>query len=230
MQGMADSLFWCLNHPASTARLADWDDKMDIEGIKCPIDEGHARGGKRLMDLSVVLPAGAAKDFVWTWGSACLAQDHVLKLFQANAFTGYQVKPVKARFKSERAQGPPTLWEIVVTGWAGMAPAESGIKLVERCDGCGYLVYSGCTDPEKLIDVSQWDGSDFFMVWPLPKFIFVTNRVAQIIRDNRLSGVVLKRPRELDLSGGSVGISPGRLSRYMPEDRARELGAALGID
>ena len=108
-----------------------------------------------------------------------------------------------------------------------MASAESGINLVERCDACGYLRYSGCDNPEKLIDVSQWDGSDFVKVWPLPNFIFVTDRVIQVIRDHRLKGAVLKQPGELELSGD---LSPGRLSYWMPEERARELGATLGIE
>ena len=108
-----------------------------------------------------------------------------------------------------------------------MASAESGIGLLKRCEGCGHTVYTGSDNPGRLIDVCQWDGSDVFIVWPLPKFIFVTDGVAQVIRDNRLTGVVLRQPRDLDLSGG---FSPGRLSYWMPADRARELGAALGID
>ena len=52
-----------------------------------------------------------------------------------------------------------------------------------------------------LIDASKWDGSDFFMVWPLPLFIFVTDRVVRAIHDSRLTGGVLKRPGDLDFSG-----------------------------
>ena len=164
------------------------------------------------------LTGRTVQDFVWTWQSECLVQDDVLKLFKASGLTGYEVKPVKARFNRASERECPRLWEIIVTGWAGLASAESGIKLVERCNACGDLGYSGCNDPERLIDVSRWDGSDFFMVWPLPKYTFVTDRVAQIIRDNRLTGAILKQPRELDLSGG---FGPGRLSYWMPQERAR---------
>ena len=114
-----------------------------------------------------------------------------------------------------------------MTGWAGIAPAESGVRLVERCDGCGHIRYSGCENSDALIDVSQWDGGDFFMVWPLPKYIFVTDRVAQLVRDNRLMGAVLERPADLRFTSG--GFSPGRLSYWMPEQRAHEFGDALGI-
>lgn len=218
--------FWHLASPPLASRYAEWDDDMDIEQVVCPIDEGHRRGGKRLSNLSIVLQSRRVQDFEWTWYNECLVQDHVLELFQRFGITGYDVKPVKTRFKRYSEHKPPKLWELVVTGWAGMAPPESGIKLVEHCQGCGFLTYSGCEDLEKLIDVSQWDGSDFFMVWPLPGFIFMTDRVARLIRDEQLSGAVLERLTSLDLSGG---FSPGRLSYWMPEQRAQELGTELEI-
>ena len=65
------------------------------------------------------------------------------------------------------------------------------------------------------------------MVWPLPLFIFVTDRVVpQLIRDNRLTGAVLKQPTDLDLSGG---FGPGGFPIGCRAQRARELGAAMGI-
>jgi hypothetical protein len=200
---------------------------MELEQVICPVNEGHRRAGKRLTDLSVALRGHGVLDFVWTWYSECLIQDHVVELFKAGGFSGFDVKPVKARFKRPCEHGPPRLWELIVRGWAGMASPESGIKLVKECRACGLLDYSGASNPGALIDASRWDGSDFFMVWPLPGFIFVTDRVAQVIRDNRLRGSVLRQPRELDLSRG---FGPGRLSYWMPEQRARELGAPLGIE
>ena len=52
--------------------------------------------------------------------------------------------------------------------------------------------YSDFTNPEFLIDESQWDGSDFFMVWPLPRFIFVSNRGPRLICRHELTGCVLE--------------------------------------
>jgi hypothetical protein len=223
---MVDSRFWCLRGPESSKRLARGaKGKNKSEKIVCPIDDDHQRGGKRITNLSVVLPQGAVEDFVWTWLSDCLIQDSVLDLFKKRGFRGFEVKTVEAEFKRPDVE-PPRLWEVVVTGWAGTASANSGVKLVERCDWCGDLEYSGCDDPARLIDLSQWDGSDLFMVWPLPKFIFVTDRVAQLIREHRLTGVALRTPTDLDLSGG---FGPGRLSYWMPAERAHELGDELGI-
>lgn len=236
--------FWQLSKPESVRGRAEWDDSMKLEGGRCPIDPGHAPRGERLTDLSVLLTTKRIPDIIWTWYSECLIQDHVLQLFREQGFTGFNVKPVKARMKV-RAKKPdpcddnpglrpaeieqvqiPTLWELVVTGWGGMASKESGIELVECCPGCGHSVYTCFTDPVHLIDESQWGGRDFFMVWPMPVFIFVTDRVASAIKRRKLKGAQLKPLSALQCR---YGFGPGRLSDWIPEERARQLGEPLGI-
>lgn len=201
---MTQPQFWHLDSHESTSGHAEWaHDKMDLDQVICPAREGHRREGRRLTDLSVTLPGRKVQDIVWTWYSECLIQDRVLNLFRDNGLTGFEVKPVKSVFKKAREK-PPRLWELVVTGWAGMAPPESGIRLVERCEGCGHTTYSEPSDVTKLISPSQWDGSDFFIVWPLPNFIFVTERVVHVIRDNDLKGVVLTPPAKLLFLGPRI--------------------------
>ena len=112
------SRFWSLCDQESTRKLAEWDhDVMSnaSEKILCPLEDGHMRGGKRTTDLSVTLPSGVVQDIVWTWYSECLVQDHVLQLFREHKLTGFDVKPVKSRFKNS-SEKPPTLWELCVTG------------------------------------------------------------------------------------------------------------------
>jgi len=89
--------------------------------------------------------------------------------------------------------------------------------------------YKPPKDFSNLLDEKQWDGSDFFVVWPFPRFIFVTARVAEFIKKNKLTGVRLKKPKDVEIGEDSVGISPGRLSNRMPEKRAHELGDPLDI-
>ena len=113
-----------------------------------------------------------------------------------------------------------------------MAKSESGIRLDEAksCSVCGHLRYTELLNAEQLIDESKWDGSDFFMVWPLPKYVFVTERVVNVIREHHLTGVRIVPVSELKPSRHVIpGYSPGRLSYSMPEKRARELGEPLGI-
>jgi hypothetical protein len=208
--------FWCLGTPEKLSGYgarADWDESMDSEQIICPLSEGHMRGGDRIGKLAVTLPSPRVGDLIWTWGSTeCLVRDHVVSRFKEAGFTGFETAPVTVTEvggrRDARPQGgdadaqPPRLWEFVVTGWAGEAADESGIRLTEYCEGCKSLTYSAATRPERLIEEAQWDGSDFFIVWPLPKFIFVTERVAELIRAERYTGCQLVRPGDLDLTGG----------------------------
>jgi hypothetical protein len=221
--------FWQLESPSSLKRLAEWDgEKIDLETIQCPVNSMHQHPGKRLTDLSVVLPDPPIEDFIWTWQSECLMQDSTLEILRSRGLTGFDVKPVAARF-AKSAERPPTLWELVVTGWAGMAKPDSGIRLdpSKSCAACGHLVYTGLLHPEQLIAEEAWDGSDFFMVWPLPRFVFVTERVVSTIREHGLTGVRILPATEFEPLPDA--FTPGRLSYVMADDRARALGEPLGI-
>lgn len=223
--------FWHLDKIDRRSRRADWDDGMDLEAIICSANPGHQRGGKRTTDLRVVLPGKEVEDFVWIgYGGECIIQDRVRLLFHEEGITGFEVKPVKARFEHNN-RTLPVLWELVVTGWAGVAPPESGITLDKEnsCSVCGYLNYTSASDYSKLIRPDQWDGSDIFIVWPLPRFIFVTDRVRKLIEARKMTGCSFLAPKDIPYSRYDSGFSPGRLSYYMPEERARVLGEPLGI-
>jgi hypothetical protein len=229
MKNTKHNKFW---HLYKTGRdRADWDDGMDLEQILCPVNPGHRRGGERTTNLRIVLSGNTiadVEDFIWL--HECVIQDHVLQLFRENGVTGFEVKPVKARFE-EGNNSPPILWEIVTTGWAGVAPPESGITLnkEDSCTACGMLTYTKAKDYSKLINPEQWDGSDIFIVWPLPRYIFITDRLRKLIQAHNLSGCIFIEPKDLPFSQFDSGFSPGRLSNYMPEKRANELGQPLGI-
>ena len=214
----------------SAKHLAEWDQEgmeSALEIVRCAIDPDHQRGGRRLINLSVVLPDKVVEDFVWTWQSECLVPESTLALLYSKRFTGFEVKPVSARFL-RLAQKPPKLWELVPIGWAGMAKAESGIRLDQResCPACGYLRYTGLQNPKELIYEKIWDGNDFFIVWPMPKYIFISERVGHTILDNHLTGVRILSIGDLEKT---ERFAPGRLHYYMPEGRARQLGVPLGI-
>ena len=232
-EAVTDQMFFHLHYPESTVKLAEWThDEMELEAVFCDKVPGHRHSGRRLTDLSVTLPRRPVDDFVWTWYRECLVTQRTLDLFRDHGFTGFDVKPVKARFSRPCAHELPVLWELVVTGWGGVAPPESGVKLITSCDVCKYKKYSACQSLDELFDPSQWDGSDFFFVWPLPKFIWVTERVAQCIRKHKLKGVRLRPPEQVVFRKSEIGFGfgPGRLSYRLPEARAKALGEALGID
>jgi len=193
----------------------------------CPEEMSHRQ---TCVKWTAELPNRPVDDVIWTWESTCLITERVVKIFREAGLTGYELKPATVRFKKQPDKKAPKVWELVVTGWGGMAPPESGIRLVEsrHCEGCGRLKlrYKGPCDPTLLIDESQWDGSDFFFVWPFPKFRFVNERVAALVRSEKITGVVLKPPEDLENLDGAI---VGSLSRRFPDARAKEIGEPLGI-
>jgi len=220
--------FWRLESPDYDHKQVSWDDGMDWESIVCPINQGHQRAGKRITDLHIILNPQKITDFMWTpVFSYCLISDAVFKLFKKEGLSGFEVKPVKSRVEGSN-NTPPVFWELVLTGWGGLATHKSGIQLdrSNSCPVCGNLRYTGLCSPPDLIDLNAWDGSDFFMVWPMPRYIFTTERVIKIIRDSQISGFVATPVLNLKETNG---FSPGRLHYHMPDDRARRLGIPLGI-
>lgn len=173
--------------PHEALRLAEWvDGEIEIEHLFCTANSGHQRGGKRLTDLSVVLPRGPLNDFVWTWYSDCLVQNHVVEIFRRASLTGFDVKPVRARFRTT-SNKPPTFWEIVTTGQRVRAAAAAGLYVKIRCEACDLIQYSAYENGLP-VDESSWDGSDFFRFeeWG---GLFVTERARDCILHERLTGM-----------------------------------------
>ncbi len=186
------STFWILGQPDDDGSLAKeaklvHDPKIRYEQILCPINPaGHCRAGSRISPLRVVLPDTEPADFVWTYWE-CLVQESVLRVFRDAGFTGYEPSPVHVRFaKSPRSL--PKLWELRVRGSAGIASPESGYRILSVCPGCGLTDDTKIENPTKVVDESNWDGSDFFHVVPLGSRIFVTDRVVQALRKSPLRG------------------------------------------
>jgi len=155
-------------------------------------------------------------------------------MFGKQGFTGFEVHPVLARWKrktSPKMPEIPPLWELIPIGWGGVAPEQSGIhRLPPPAEAPDALRYSEYTDPSKLMDESQWDGSDFFIFWPMPTYIHVTDRVACFIREHHMKTAVLERVDKLTRNERiTPGYTPGPLTWYLPEPRAREIGEPLGI-
>jgi len=177
---------------------ASWADEVDMETIHCPVYPLHQRAGKRIGNLTVVLPSQKIGDFVWTWHSDCLITDRVLNLFREAGFTGFTVNPVTIKPKTERGRKlikPPVLWELVVTGRGGDAHPDSGIRLIYTCPHCGLIKYSSFRNGI-FVDEQAWDGSDFFTITGY-QFILVTERVKDFIIKRGLTNCALIPSQQL---------------------------------
>jgi hypothetical protein len=190
----------------------------------CPTGDEHFDGQRRATNLSVKVNHDKHDEqMIWTWGGECLVHESLVDEFSGQGFTGFQLKPATVRFRDVRIS--KSYQEIIAVGWAGVAPPESGIHVVHNCSRCHWKKYSSLTDGERLVDWSQWTGEDFFMVWPLPTFILITERVAKFLRRERVKSYSLK-----SLYRTWDGFSVPRLSSFLPNDLARKYGESLGLE
>jgi hypothetical protein len=218
--------FWLLRAPRRQQLVEEAPDSK-YEIIICPADEGHRRGRRVVGGLSVILAPSGVRDFVWTWCNDILVSQRVLDLFKKYRVTGFQPMPAKTSYLKPIKARPPKLFEFVVTGWGGWAAPAAGVSLVESCPACGHKIYA-IAEPSRLIDPAAWDGSDLFIVWPLPGYRFASDRLATILRQEKVSGVELVPAPKLSTERGAH-VSPGTLTACMPEVRARELSQRFGI-
>lgn len=197
--------------------------------LPCPITTDHNDGYRRVSPLYLQLKHNRREELIiWSWTSGCVVHESVLAEFEREGFTGYQVKPSTVRFSDGFIS--TEYKEFIVTGWAGMVAPESGIQVVKSCPACHWTNYSGITNPDKLLDFSEWTGEDFFIAWPMPLSRFVTDRVAKWLQFNKTKSLLLMGLKDRGKWFGNGGFTPGRLSNYLPEDLAIRYGRPLGLE
>jgi hypothetical protein len=171
-------------------------------------------------------------DIIWAGFWTCLISDPVLRLFQTEGVTGFDAYPADARLMFPHEPNEATYWQISVSGWGGFVHPDSGIHQVFDPTRAGKLLYSPCTNPETIIDTSQWDGSDFFIVWPLPMYWWISPKVVGLLEKHRLKRYEMAPPADLRFGSpvaDNIGFMPGRLRHYFEDERARLIGESLGI-
>jgi len=171
-------------------------------------------------------------DILWPETRPCLVSDRTLSLFRSARLTGFDVRPADVRLLFPHDPHEAKFWQLIVTGWGGMARAESGIRRIPDPAGTGRLCYTGCTSPREIIDPDQWDRTDFFIVWPLPNYYWITDKVREILQSNELRHYRLLPPEEFKseaIVGDEVVFGPGGLRYYFSDERARGIGEPLGI-
>jgi hypothetical protein len=218
---------FCYLNPPHLRGLAQETLDTEYDTVICPANANHRRGGRRLSDLSVIVDPSHIRDFTWTWGSDLLVSQKVLDLFEKHRVTGFEVRPVKISYSKPIKARPPDLFELVVTGWGGFAAPAAGVSLLRSCLACGHRVYA-IAEPSHLTDAAAWDGSDLFIVWPLPGYRFASDRLVSILRQEKVLGVKALPASAIPMKRGD-SATPGPLALSMPENRARELEQRYGI-
>ena len=225
MEEALNQKFWLVTIPRQ--RLLKQAAAPKIEVTPCPLTNRHVGRAIRTGNLHVTADPRAVKDFSWTWMTELLISSKVLTIFEKHKVTGFDVRPVVAEYP-ERMKTPfPELYELVITGWAGMPSREAKLIVTDRCPACRRTFYS-IGEPSKLLDPGAWDGSDLFMVWPFPRHPFASDRLAGIIRQEKLAGVKLIPPETIIMDRGAR-IYAGSLFEWLPRERAEELSQKLDI-
>jgi hypothetical protein len=217
--------FWQLTYPLNQRPL-ERAETPAFEETPCPAGGRDHATLKRIGDLRVIPHPSGLKDFSWTWLSDMLISARTLDLLRRHHITGFEVRTVEAEYPKKTQVSPPELYEVVVTGWAGWAARDAGLSVLRSCP-CGETLFT-IAHPTRLIDPTAWDGSDMFIVWPLPRFRFITERLANIIRQEKLSGAALLPLEKIRIDPGAE-INAGSLLEWMPEERANELRQKFGI-
>lgn len=196
---------------------------MRLDTELCRRRPEHAIRSRWIRPLKLTGLIEPMTDFEWTvYGDVIVSSDVAESLRKAK-FSGVEFLPTEFYTSTETPFGRESA-ELRVNGWGGGAPAESGIHEIERCPYCERSVFSDYTHPEKLFNIEGWDGSDFFLIWPLPRYVMVTARVRDFILDSKYTGVCLKKLG--DLPRGPTGtLTPGNLRDWFDKDRVRTIDA-----
>jgi hypothetical protein len=219
--------FWLLDRPDDQP-YAQWVDRS-YKRITCPEAPGSLWSGRGIGGSTVRVDPRGLKGFTWTSDHVPLISRKMLQLFAEQAVTGFEAKPIKVLFPEDiELSPPPDLYQLVVTGWGGLAAPAAGMSLIRSCSVCGLRNYS-IEDPSQLIDPAAWDGSDLFFVWPFPQYFFASDRLADILRREKVSGLELIPAPDIRLKKGETVGGPRFLSDYMAADRARELDQRFGV-
>jgi hypothetical protein len=112
----------------------------------------------------------------------------IAETLKSAGFSGIKFQAAEIFSTTETLVGRE-VFELKVTGWGGIAPLESGIHVIKECPQCNRQVFSGFTSPNKLFSEEAWDGSDFFLIWPMPKYIMITDDVADHLIKSKYTGV-----------------------------------------
>jgi len=217
--------FWLLEPPRSAPRF---EHRCEFERIRCPANPSHAAAGGPIGgNFTALFRSPRLGDFNWGWLRDILISERALRILEQNGVTGFEVKPQNVAFARRSMGTAPILFELIVTGWGGLAAPASGLRTTDFCPSCRHRVYE-VAQPSRIIDPSEWDGSDLFIVWPLPGFRFCSARLARILQENRMSGVDLVPASDIPLPPRSM-LTPGPLTAHMPQARALEIARHFDV-
>jgi hypothetical protein len=218
-------IYWLSPNVKFDDRLL-YHERMQPKTKLCKMDSSHTVASRWTRPLKIVGNPKPIMDFEWTVYSDLIIDQNVVSDLKTSGFSGFDLNPVEFYSTTGTPFGRQS-FELKVTGWGGMASAGSGIRIVKKCSFCGSAVYSSYANKEELFDIDKWDGSDLFLIWPLPRYIFITDEVADFITEAGYSGVNIfdlsKLPNPI-----AGTFTPGHIKDWYNEERAKNIIKELG--
>jgi hypothetical protein len=172
--------------------------------------------------LEVVAPVRPLYDFQWTPYREAVVTAEIVRTFQKEEVSGVNFLPVR----TETTLGDPhyqELYELRVVGWGGVAPPESGIRIMEECSFCRRRVFTKYESAARLFNLEAWDASDMFLVWPLPRFAMATGKIRELILREKFTGVSVEPLSAMRTNSLVPTLTPGHVQDWFDEPRASKL-------
>lgn len=189
-----DSLF-AFSDPLATRPLrGSFSGDLTIgRGKRIPHPTSLLRGEEMASDVLVASRHSGGRtpgDVVWTAsGNVVLLSERLTQILQVASVSGWSSLPATV----EAPEGPVPYGFLVVTGRCG--PLDRGRSSRE------WGVYPGgrvARSRGLYFDEESWDGSDFFMEAGRTGWKFVTRRVVNLFRTNRIRNVAFERLDEVE--------------------------------
>jgi hypothetical protein len=200
--------FFCFGMPAGSFHSFFGQTKTVITDVvpawerteHCPLDKKHSwRAIEAVEQLRRARFsyqfAHNRRDMILWGGIDWLLHQQLSSEMLSRGFTGFELVPATVRFR-DGSVSEDLYKRVLITGWGGVARPESGLWVRNECPECGRREYGKLTDPTQLIDASQWTGEDFFQVWPLLGDRFISRRVAELWKDEKVRSCTI-RPLEI---------------------------------
>ena len=130
--------------------------------------------------LHIECKRSGVHDFEWPGIHSIVITKPIRDLLEAERLTGWHAEPVV--ITKVRRGKTPELYEFVIDGQGGQPISNPVSQILSICAECGRIQYSPHSFGTIRVDLSEWDGSDFFrFAPPFHGRIFVTEAVRKAL-------------------------------------------------
>jgi hypothetical protein len=219
---MSMQSFWLDNHGSKSNWLEPVDYKATSHWEGCARNPDHTFYSRHHRPLRLKATNRVSADFCWYTSTSAIITQEVADLLKEYNITGYELHPVEFYRRGKLCTDDNRV-ELEVTGWGGVVPKSSGVRLRTRCTHCECRTYSMYTNAAAINSVVPDNAPDIFIIWPFSSVVFISARMADLIEIYSITGGKLRTFFKikwpaimLPLPPQFNGISPGSIRSALP--------------